>query len=445
MIFIIIVIFAIGLYIWGYKISALFIFFFFITSGFNLIPEEIMEIRMFSKGMDYAILIIVGIVIIDSFCIKNYLKPDKLIWMILIFYAFLGICVIYNKFVVGTGWKEIIRTIRYNVLWVAYLVFRNLSKEQLQSLIKCLFLTTVVCSALFILQIILDKHILNESAKYYYRLSEMRIPRFYNQPDMLLIFTFMAIYFNPYKGMLKIATTAILIIALLGAFHRSLIIAFILAISIGYAIRLPRPKRIAVLTSISIIGFIFIVFFGYKFANSRTVRDIATVASGNIAAIEVIDIDIDAIEELQKSTFTYRITHFLERNHYLFEHRKAMLFGAGLMTEDSKLTASMFDFKIGLIDKTTGKIMQLDTPDISHSVLIMRYGYLGTIIVLSLYIFLMIYFYKNHKDRVGLFSFDYLIVAIITSFFSSLLILPISFLLPLITYNIIQKNKLEYE
>ena len=442
MVFIIIVIIAIGLYIWDYKVPALFIFFFFLTSGFNLIPEEILEIRFFIKGMDYAIVLITGLVIIDSIYIKNYLKPDKLIWLGLIFYAFLAICVVYNRFGINIGWKEIIRTARYNVLWIACLVFRNLSKEQLHSLMKCLFLTTVVCASLYILQIVFDEHILNKTAKVYSKLFDMKIPRFYNQPDMLHFFTFMAIYLNPYKGILKIITTTILIIALLGALHRSLFIAFLLAISIGYIIRLPRAKRVAILTSISIIGFVFIVFWGYQFSNSRTIKDIALVTSGNFADIDANDFDI---EELQKSTFTFRIAHFLERNQYVIEHPTAMLLGAGLMTEDSKLTDIMFDFKVGLIEEALSKTVQLDTGDISYSILIMRYGYIGTILVLALYIFLMIYFYKNHEDPVGLFSLTYFVVIIATSFFSYILVQPIMFVLPLITYHILQKSKSENE
>jgi len=442
MIFILLVIFAIGLYIWDYKIPALLIFFFFMTSGFNLVPEEELKHSLFSKEFDYAILIIVGIVIIDSFYIKDYLKPDRMIWLILFFYTFLGICVIYNKYSVGVSWVEMIRTIRYNILWIAYPVFRNLSKERLVFLMKSLFLVTVICAALYILQIFLDKTILNEGMKVYYNLFGMEIPRFYNQPDMLQIFTFMAIYFNPFKGILKVVTTAILVIALLGAFHRSLFIAFILAVSIGYVVQLPRAKRVAILTSISIIGFIFIVFWGYKFVNSRTVKDIALVTSGNVMDIESMDIDI---VDLQKSTFTYRIAHLLERNQYLIDHPKTMILGAGLMTEDSKLTNSMFDFKVGLFEDELDKTMQLDTPDISYSILIMRYGYLGTLIILSMYIFLMVYFYKNRENPVGLFSFVYFIVVIVSTFFSYILILPISFLLPLITYNIIQKSKSEYE
>jgi hypothetical protein len=441
MIFIALVILAVGLYIWGYKVPALIVFFFFITSGFNLIPEEIMEIKLFSKGMDYAILIMVGIVIIDSFCIKNYLKPDRLLWLILIFYGFLAVCVIYNRLVVGTSWTEIIRTARYNVLWIAYPVFRNLSKERLLLLLKCLFLVTVGCSILYLFQIVLDEFILNKAMKVYFRGFGMTIPRFYNQPDMLHFFTFMAIYFNPYKGLIKRITTIILVLALLGAFHRSLIIAFILAISMGYIVRLPRVKRMGALTSIAILCSFFIVFFGYKFMNSRTVIDVSIVASGNVATLEAGDIDI---ENLHNSTFTFRIAHLLERNQYLLEHPRAMLLGAGLMTEDSKLADSMFDFKIGLVEESLGKTVQLDTGDISYSILILRYGYVGTLLILMLYVFLMYYFYKNRENPIGLFSFVYLIVVIVISFFSYTLTSPITFLLPLVTYCVLEKNKDEY-
>ena len=434
MIFFIIVILAIALYVWGYKIPALIIFFFFITSGFNLVSEEMMENGLFTKGLDYAILIICGMVLIDSFCIKNHLKPDKLIWFILTFYVFLALCVIYNRLVVGVGWTEIVRTARYNVLWIAYLVFRSMTKEQLYSLLKCLFWVTVVCSVLYLLQIVLNEHILIKAMKSSVKLFGIKFPRFYNQPAMLQIFTFMAIYFNPYRGEKKIITTTILVLALLGAFHRSLIIAFILAILIGYIIRLPRIKRIIALTTISVLSLFFIVFLGYKFVNSRTIIDIANITSGNVSA----DIDID-IEKLHNSTFTFRIAHLLERNQYLLDHPKAMLFGAGLMTEDSKITDSMFDFATGLAEEITERTVQLDTGDISYSILFLRYGYLGSFLNLTLYGFLLAYFYKYRANPVGLFSFTYLIVVMVGTFFSQILTLPISFLLPLIAYSLMKK------
>jgi hypothetical protein len=440
MIFLLIVIIAVGMYVWDYKIPALAVFFFFMTSGFNLIPEEMMANAFFSKGMDYAILIIAGMVIIDSFCIKNYWKPDRFFWLILVFYAFLASCVIYNKFVTGTGWTEIIRTARYNVLWLtAYLVFRNLSGERLILLMNCLFRVTVVCAVLYLLQIILNIHILNETEKSSANFFGMKLPRFYNQPDMLQFFTFMAIYFNPHRGLMKVLTATILVAALLGAFHRSLAGAFFAAMALGYVVQLPRLQKIKILTVASVFLVFLTVFAGYKFVHSRTYVDIQRVVSGNVA-----DVDID-IEDLQASTFTFRIMHFLERNQYLLDNPEAMFIGAGLMTEDSKLTGSIFDFDIGLIDELSDETVQLDTGDISYSILFLRYGYLGTLLILSLYIFLMVYFYKNRENPAGLFSFVYFIVVIIISFFSQILTLPVTFLAPLITYNIVRKNKLEHE
>jgi len=438
-IFIAIVLFAIVLYIRGHKISALFLFFFLLTSGFNLVPEKTTHLAFFSKGMDYAIIMLFVVVTIDVFCIKDYLKPNRLIYLYLLFCSFLVACVFYSKFVVGVGWTEIIRTVRYNFLWVIYLVFRNLSKAQLENLLKYLFIITVFCSVLYLLQIVLDQTILNETGKSSVELFGMKIPRFYNQPDMLYFFTFMAIYYNPFKGMMKYVTTAILVIALLAAFHRSLISSFFVAIALGYILQLPRLQRIKILSIASVFLVFFVAFAGYRFVHSRTYIDVQRVVSGN-----VVDADID-LEDLYASTFTFRILHLLERNQYLLDNPRAMFLGAGLMTEDDKMTYNLFNFDIGLTDELTGGTTQLDTGDISYSILLMRYGYLGTLLNLVLYGFLVVYFYRNRKNPNGFFPFFYFIVVIVLTFFSQILVLPATFILPLITYNLVQKSKLEYE
>lgn len=433
MVFLLIVIIAIGLYVWDYKIPALIFFFFFLSSGFNLIPEEMTKSMFFSKGMDYAIIMLFAIVVIDAFCIKGYLKFDRLIYLYLLFFAFLVACIFYNKFELGVSWTEIIRTCRYHFLWVAYLVFRNLPKAQMESLLKYLFLVTVFCSALFLLQIVLDEMILNIGAKGSVNLFGIKIPRYYNQPDMLHFFAFMAIYCNPFKGKVKYATTAILVIALLAAFHRSLIGSFIVAVALGYIIQLPRLQRIKTLTIASVFLVFFIAFAGYKFVHSRTYIDIQRVVSGN-----VVDTEID-MDELHASTFTFRIMHLLERNQYLLDNPVTMATGAGLMTEDSKLTYSLFDFDIGLAEELSGQTQQLDTGDISHSVLLLRYGYLGTFLNLVLFIYLAVFFYKRKENRYGLSSFLFLVLSFGTSFFSANLVTPITFVLPLITFCIVKK------
>jgi hypothetical protein len=432
MVFLLVVIITVFLYIRGFKVPALLLFFFFLTSGFNLVPEEITRLAFFSKGMDYAIIMLFAVVVIDAFCIKDYLKFDRLIYLYLLFCAFLAGCIFYNKFVIGIGWTEIIRTCRYHFLWVVYPVFRHLRKAQMESLLKCLFFVTVICSVLFILQIFFDETILNEGGKSTANLFGMEIPRYYNQPDMLYFFVFMAIYCNPFKGMVKYVTTTILVITLLGAFHRSLAGSFFMAAALGYIIQLPRLQRIKTLTVASIFLVFFIAFAGYRFVHSRTYIDIQRILSGN-----VVDAEID-MDDLQNSTFTFRIAHLLERNQSLLDHPVAMFTGAGLMTEDSKLTYSLFNFDVGLAEELSGQTAQLDSGDISYSVLLLRYGYLGTILNLALFIYLMVFFYKKRENRYGLASFLFLVMSFGTSFFSGNLVMPITFVLPLITYCIIK-------
>ena len=431
MVFVGIALIAIFLYIRNYKISALLLFFFFITSGFNLVPEEMTQFAFISKGGDYAFLILVGIIIIDSLYNREYFKRDDFTKYLILFGSFLIVCIFYNKLVIGIGWKEILRTCRHQFFWIAYFLFRHLDRETLEKLLKCLFFVSIITASLFLLQLFFDKNILNEGETGYVRFFGVKISRFYNQPDMLFFFTFMALYHNPLKGVPKYVSIVLLTAALLGAFHRSLIGCFFISIFLGYAINLPRLKRFYFVAITSIILLFTVVFLSYNFVHSRTYLDIKAVVSGNLT-----DTEFD-MDNLGNSTFTFRALHLLERNQYLLDHPKAMFFGAGLIPEDSKMVDKMFEFKIGLLEELTGVTTQLDTGDISYSVLFIRFGYIGTFLYLLLIFYLMFFFYKNKENRYAFFSFLYLVLSIGDSFFAANLLNPVTFLLPLISYRIV--------
>jgi hypothetical protein len=437
MVFIIIVLAAIILYIREYKTPALILLIFLLTSGFNLIHDEVFDTGFISKGSDYAFFILLGIVSVDILCIKKYLAPDAFRKYLLMFAVFVVVCVLYNRFVIHLGWTEIIRTTRYLFFWLTYFVFRNMERIQLERILKCLFFVAVFLSVLFLLQQVVRKNILVETTTVNMKLWGMDVIRFYNQPDMLHFFTFMALYLNPCKGITKRITTLLLVLALCGAFHRSLIGFFIIAIAIGYILRLSRVKRIKIMTVSSALLLLVIVFAGYKFARSTTYTDLRSVAGGDFA-----NINLD-LSDMSGSTFTYRLAHLFERNQYLWEHPESMIFGAGLFTEDSKKIEKFFDFKIGLIEELTGNVIQTDTTDISYSFLLLSFGYVGTFLNLLLFVYLMIFFYKKRENKYGFFSFLYLILTFGVSFFSANLIHPIIFLLPLISYQIIQKTESE--
>jgi len=437
MVFIVIVIVAIFLYLRNYKIPALLLFFFFVTSGFDLIPEEVTKLAFISKGSDYAFLILIGIIFIDSLCNRGYFNRDNFTKYLIVFASFLVICIFYSRFSLSLNWADILRTSRYQFFWIAYFVFRYAAKDTLEMLLKWLFFVALITAFLFLLQIFIDKNILLKTEVNYVRFFGVKISRYYNQPDMLFFFTFMALYHNPLKGIPKYLSILLLLAATLGAFHRSVFGCFLFAIITGYAIGLPRIKRVYFVVIALVVLFFAIALGGYKFAHSRTFTDIQSVLSGNFA-----DTEFD-ITNLGNATFTFRVLHLLERNQYLLDHPKAMLLGAGLIPEDSKLVEQMFDFKVGLIEELSGSTSQISTGDISYSILLLRLGYLGTFLYLFLIGYLMVFFYKKRANGYGLFSFLYLVVAIGISFFSANLLHPVTFLLPLITYNIIKKNDSE--
>jgi len=434
MTFFFIAIVAIGLYAWGYRVPAMVIFFFCLTSGFDLVPFDTGKKFLSTDIKDFATLIIAGIVAIDVFFVKNYLKPDLMIWLCLLFFGFLGVCVIYNRSAIGVGIGESFQTLRYNIPWVSYLVFRNMKSEELKQLLKYLFIATVFCSLLYVLQIVFNTTILNEAMEGKTDFLGFNVRRFYNQPTMIVFFAYMALYKNPFHGLTRIVTAAIVLAAYLGAFHRNLWAGLIIALIIGYLLKLPRLTRIRVVTVSSVILLFVLVFAGWKFSRSRTFSDVQAVMTGNF---EYMDTDIAEFEE---STFTYRIAHMLERNQYLLDNPRAMLFGGGLMKDDSKLTFSLFDFDLGLMNEFTGDTQQLNTPDISYSILLIRYGYLGTALNLLLFIYLAVACYRKRNNQYGFFTFIFFIVSFVVSWFSWNLVQPVTFALPLACYCIINKD-----
>ncbi|MCL1934360.1 MAG: hypothetical protein FWF53_11185 [Candidatus Azobacteroides sp.] len=438
MIFIIIVIFAIGLYIRGHKTSALVIFFFLLTSGFNLIPEELMDIGVISKGGDFAFLILIGIVLIDSFCVKNYLKRDWFIVLLFLFAVVLIACIVWSKWIIGgLTWSEIIRCCRYQFFWIAYLVFRNMEKTQLERLLKYLFNITAFISVLYLAQIIFHQTILNEAEVTREKLFGIRIPRYYNQPDLIQFCTLMAIFNNPHRGMWKIVTTTLLIMALLGAFHRSLFGLFLVSLLVGFILQLPRLKQIQFLSVLSMVLIGCVFFAGIRFMSSRTFSDLQYIRKGMYSEVEELD-----PEDFQKSTFTFRLAVLYERNQYLWDNPKKLLLGGGLISEDSPKTNTL-DFKVGLLDEVKGRPTQVDCGDISYPSMIFRLGYLGTAMYLTLLIYLFVYSYKKRNYKYGLVTFLFWIMSFGVSFFSSNLLSPATYLLPLITYFIIQKTEQE--
>lgn len=107
--------------------------------------------------------------------------------------------------------------------------------------------------------------------------------------------------------------------------------------------------------------------------------------------------EIHTIENNEISgNFSYRIMHTHERLDYIITDPVRIVRGAGYMAEQNLKNEL---FSVGLYDTERDRITQLDTADITWSILFIRLGIGGTIIFLLFYLKIVRLYYSRMKEN----------------------------------------------
>ena len=432
MLFIPILIVSIILYLSGKRILSTILFFFFLFDGFQIIPEKFFETGMgISKSTDFALLYIIILFIYGIINTKDFIPINKLALLLGGYLLFIVCLIGISYYTYHIPFVEIIRTSRYYLFALSYFVLRRLTKEEISSILKILFCIVIFQSILFTIQGFTGIALLigAESHK-----SAKLITRFYNSPLMLYFFVFYGIFNNPFTGKYKYISALICIVCVYMPLHRSLTISFILILILGLFLKMGKIKQfINYLPKLLLCVIPLVAVMGAQLA-SRTMNDINSVTTGEF-------VDIEEIELGEESTLLFRIAHFYERYMHILEKPIETAFGSGLMAEESNYTNKKFDFIVGLENEKTGEIVQLETSDIAWSNLIIRYGIIGTLIYLTIYISIMIFYYKHRKVRYALSTFLYLLLLLFTSITSNQLYYVYMLVFPLMFFDMtLEKN-----
>lgn len=432
MLFIPILIVSIILYLSGKRILSTILFFFFLFDGFQIIPEKFFETGMgISKSTDFALLYIIILFIYGIINTKDFIPINKLALLLGGYLLFIVCLIGISYYTYHIPFVEIIRTSRYYLFALSYFVLRRLTKEEISSILKILFCIVIFQSILFTIQGFTGIALLigAESHK-----SAKLITRFYNSPLMLYFFVFYGIFNNPFTGKYKYISALICIVCVYMPLLRSLTISFILILILGLFLKMGKIKQfINYLPMLLLCVIPLVAVMGAQLA-SRTMNDINSVTTGEF-------VDIEEIELGEESTLLFRIAHFYERYMHILEKPIETAFGSGLMAEESNYTNKKFDFIVGLENEKTGEIVQLETSDIAWSNLIIRYGIIGTLIYLTIYISIMIFYYKHRKVRYALSTFLYLLLLLFTSITSNQLYYVYMLVFPLMFFDMtLEKN-----
>jgi hypothetical protein len=384
-----------------------------------------------SKSTDFALLYIIILFIYGIINTKDFIPINKLALLLGGYLLFIVCLIGISYYTYHIPFVEIIRTSRYYLFALSYFVLRRLTKEEISSILKILFCIVIFQSILFTIQGFTGIALLigAESHK-----SAKLITRFYNSPLMLYFFVFYGIFNNPFTGKYKYISALICIVCVYMPLHRSLTISFILILILGLFLKMGKIKQfINYLPMLLLCVIPLVAVMGAQLA-SRTMNDINSVTTGEF-------VDIEEIELGEESTLLFRIAHFYERYMHILEKPIETAFGSGLMAEESNYTNKKFDFIVGLENEKPGEIVQLETSDIAWSNLIIRYGIIGTLIYLTIYISIMIFYYKHRKVRYALSTFLYLLLLLFTSITSNQLYYVYMLVFPLMFFDMtLEKN-----
>ena len=180
----------------GKRVLSLFIFFGFLTGGYQLIPDVAFAFPVSIKPTDYAILYLLCVIAMEYFSGKRKELIALLPKFTIVFLSFIAVAAGVSIFIHHIPVVEVVKNTREYFLLLTPILYYTLTKDEIKRIIELLFKTTIFLSILYVLQPMLGIPILQG----YYTEGEtslfglFEIARFYNTPTYLYFFFFFVLY-----------------------------------------------------------------------------------------------------------------------------------------------------------------------------------------------------------------------------------------------------------
>lgn len=393
---------AILLYIIQFKKVSLLIFFTFMLKGWIVLTDDVLGIKNYDLAFIYTFVILIYSTLFEPLPTK--IDDGKIFKWFYIFGGFMICNIIFSYNHYGFTPYQILQGCRSSFLFLSYFFLRKTKTKDLLWLNEVFFYITLVTSVLYIFEVFFNMPLLP------YKISQVKmdeftgIMRYYNSPPLLYWYLFITILTpNIIKSKLTFVSIFIFAIALIATLGRTQI-AMTTAIIILGLITQGKAKSffsalvVALVLAAPFADTITARFTG-KFEDS-TESEIKSILNGGIQETAKIGNAKDV------GTLTYRLAWIYERAMYLANQPLSeKAYGLGLISDSQSITVhNQYSFMLGLSDED-GDVTQLSTPDISYGNLLSKYGYVGGILFLFIWIHILVVFYKYRRDDLAFVSF----------------------------------------
>lgn len=356
---------------------------------------------------DIGILLSVVFLLIENY--QGKFNVDKRIKRVILMYiSFLLVSALFDIIINKTSILDILKTGKSWICLLTIFSFSRLKHEEIRGVFRLLVTITFVQLLLYYIQYFTGVEIYHQyRSSYEFAGKDLQRGGF---PPAYAYFVFLILISNISINKLSNHQRLIFIVMIFGtvvlSLTRSILLVFVLSVLVYYLYNRINAKTIFSLFLFSVLSFFVISKVpAVEKRISEGINDVNYAFKTNYKS--------DDINE----NFSFRIFHFQERLDYVLNNSHTIIFGIGFVHESSFKKKT---FNIGIRNKETGEIIQLDTGDFSWSSLVLRIGLVGiSILIYLFYLLLKFYFIRIRMGASRVFFVYLLFNLIIFSMVSS--------------------------
>jgi hypothetical protein len=405
---------SIYLFITGKQVPSFAIFTFFITEGFQIVPESFASVNFIDFALVYiiALNIYLGITKKGHFALNDNLS--KIVVVLLAYFVLELIITVISEAETTDFAFKVFR--RYLFIGL-YFVIRSAKPQALNKVAGFVFVLTTITLLIYLAQIALGEQLLTGTIEGLGTSISGGESRYRNIPfffDFALIFTF----FSPSLKKLRIPLIILFLVGLIAPLNRGPIIAFVVVM----ALFLMVEGKVGSLVKYALIA-VAIGALSWPILSRRFSKENASS---------------DVKSSLQMRSYKNFNTTGGGSFDYILNHPQYIATGIGMRHEDSQKTFNQFHFYLGAIkvDKATDKklIQQIDTTDLVWATMLLRLGFVGVALYLIMFFIMLKLFYERRKEPLSTIGLLLVAMYLLNSFASDVLTRPSSFFIYFLVY-----------
>ncbi|ADY34682.1 hypothetical protein Bacsa_0069 [Phocaeicola salanitronis DSM 18170] len=371
---------------------SLFLFFICLGNGCSIFPYGEGTFKIDDMSLAFILLICGYHVAIRDWSFFSLDRLAKRVWWML---AFIMAVTLFSIIYYEVPYVYVIRMARFHLFVLAYFIIRDQSYTDLVKTFRMLGTLTFVTAILFIFQLPLNQSLLLNTKDVVASADYGGFSRFTNMPPYANMFLFLSVFtgktFVLWRFKQKLLVPGTYVLMRLATMGRTSILITMASLLLGICWKRKEYFKWVVLGFILLTPVLVIV--QTSFQNRGTGGDIEGIFRG-----EYKNYATGYKGQGEETTLLYRVAWFYERATYLSERPlPEQLMGLPYIPDDEPIMRKYCRFAVNSYDGTNDSQV-LRSYDIAWGNCVTQFGILGTIILLCLWGYIGLYFYRyrNH-------------------------------------------------